>query len=245
MINEPSTRAQAYATSDIPTNDDSRRMSDLRHAGPQSAALRDAAQQSREAPPIVGMLCSTPAVPPRKVQAVVVSAVLVVHVVMQSRGKPPSPPGRKPASRLELDATVTGDVAHDLMSHPDEENGRVRRHEKQKERQECGLHGCFTDREGVCSPLSWRYREMMRPVYPPKDARSMHPAVRPVEVGIVRDDDQHKTSAPIQPSVTCRFRVHVEEAVLRAVVQTEPDKGGDDRGHEGVTHRVPTLVRTG
>src|SRR5688572_11881283 len=94
IISEPSTRAQAYATSDIPANDNSRRMSDLRHVGLQSAALRDAAQQGREPPPIVGMLGATPAIPPREVQAVVVSAVLVVHVMMQSRGKPSSPPSR-------------------------------------------------------------------------------------------------------------------------------------------------------
>src|SRR5678815_1738759 len=83
---------------------------------------------------------------------------------------------------------------------------------------------------------------MMRAMHSAKDARSVHPAMRPVEVGVVRDDHQHETRSPVHPSVLGRLGVNPKETVLGAVVDTESDEGENARRDDGVTQLVPTLV---
>src|SRR5688572_7102195 len=145
---------------DAPASDNSRRMSHLRRTLLQRPALLDAAYQTRKPPAIVGVLCTTPAVPPCEVQAIVAPAMLVMHVMVQSRGEPASPPSCEPASRLEFDTAVTGDVAHHLICDPDEQNRRVRGHEQQEQWQERGLHDGLADGERVRRPLRRRHGEM-------------------------------------------------------------------------------------
>src|SRR5678815_2047881 len=84
---------------------------------------------------------------------------------------------------------------------------------------------------------------MMRAVYAAKDAWSVHPAMRPVEVGVVRDDHQHETRSPVHPSVLGRLGVNPKETVLGPVVDTESDEGENARRNDRVTQLVPTLVR--
>jgi len=68
-----------------------------------------------------------------------------MHVVVQRRREPPPPPRRKPGSWFELDTAMARDVAHDLVSHPDEENRRMRGHHQQEHWQERRLQERFAD----------------------------------------------------------------------------------------------------
>src|SRR5215207_5397287 len=84
---------------------------------------------------------------------------------------------------------------------------------------------------------------MMSAMYSAKDARSVHPAMRPVEVGVVRDDDQHQTRSPVHPSVLGGLRINPKETVLGAVVDTQSDEREHACRGDRVTELVPTLVR--
>lgn len=138
---------------------------------------------------------------------------------------------------------VADGVAHDHVQKEYTEHTGMHRHQQQEQWREDCLHQGLDRMEGIRRPGRQVQRGVMPPMHGPKPAPIVQCPVRPVEPGVVGDDDEHEADPPPGPAAALHVGIDLDRAIADQKPEQQPVGGKDGDGGQRIGDLAPDLSR--
>ena len=147
-------------------------------------------------------------VPEVEIEAEVGAVGFVVLGVVGGSVEEEAERGAEEPGGEELVAAVAEDVEGNLPEHEDREGQRVDRQREDDERGDSGLDKGFPRAESIGRPGRRAERAVVRAVEKAEQPRVVHQPMRPIEIGIVDQDDDTDADQEPRPAVVADAEIH-------------------------------------
>ena len=145
---------------------------------------------------------------------------------------------------INFKAGMPQDVVEQLPAHEGTKGKWVDWHQRSGEWKNPCLNQSLPWTEGKGSPWTGIVGLVMNTMHPFENARSVHPAVRPIKVGIVQQDREQNTGDEPAPAVLGEVKIHPHPSLARGLQGQGSNEPKDACAGQAVTdfpEHVPTI----
>lgn len=165
----------------------------------------------------------------------------VVHVVMHGGVVPAEQPMPREPARHQFKAEVPADVHQGHVEKPDRRRQQVNRHHHRHKREDDRMSGRLQRVEAERRPRRGAVAAMVHAMHDAKKPRPMHQPMRPVEPGVVNQDQRRETEQKVRPVEVVEPRIQPRQSGL--LQRRRQHAGGREDGERQQTeqHLSPHL----